>query len=1107
LRGLRWGVTALLLFNFSLARAVTNEVTSASAAGTPRHIVYGGDQEYPPFEWLDKDGQPEGFNVDLIRAIGKAMGYDVEVRLGPWPRMREALEHGGGVDVSDMFLTKERAKTEAFSAPFWEVHDEIFARLGAGRVNSVDELAGREVLCQQGSAAAELLRHAVPKAKLILVASEPEALRRLALGQEDCAVVTSMAGRYAIRQNDLRNLRASGPPLWPRDYCLVTAKGRPQLLADLNEGLAIVKETGRFDEIYDKWFADVVPRRPWLSRFQALLPWMVIGLAGLAAWIWILRHTVRQRTRELRQSEQRLRLTVEAANVGLWDWDLENNAIWLSPEWKRQIGYEDHEIPNRFEEWQSRVHPGDLDRMLATIKAYHEKPWPDYEVEFRLRHKDGSYRWILAKASLITDGQGKAKRMLGSHLDITERKQVGELLQESETRHRFLFEHNPMPMLIYERGTLQMLGVNDAFKEHYGYSLKEALSLRLPDLYPEEERARITELIPQLHGHANVGEWHHRKRDGSFITNVVFSDDLEYHGRNARVAVMADITERKRMEETLQKSEQQFRLIMENLADLVAVLDLNGCRLYNSPSYQGILGDPAKLRGTSSFDQIHPEDRMRVKQAFEETVRSGVGQRLEYRMVGEDGQARHIESQGSVIRDAQGRVSQVVVVSRDVTERKRAEEKISEVNEDLRVINRIISAMITGVLNLQEILDFALDEALGIVELEGGTICLVSPDERLELAAQRSVSEATIGDLTTNKIKVGEYLCGECARTQSPLILRNRAEVLEYCRRESIRGETIQFHAAFPLVTGGECVGVLSVFTRTEKKPLERRLKLLETVTGQVAMAVQNARLYGEIRRHSGELEYRVAERTAELAVAKERAESADRLKSAFLATMSHELRTPLNSILGFTGIMLQGLAGPLNAEQTKQLGMVQSSSRQLLALINDVLDISKIEAGELKLALAPFDLRATIERSVAAIRPLAESKGLALRLEMSPVIGELVSDGLRVEQILLNLLNNAVKFTERGEVVMSADVVAGTVRVRITDTGIGIKPEDFSKLFRPFQQLASGLSRSHEGTGLGLAICRRLAGLLGGEIQVESEAGKGSTFSVLLPVKGARRQ
>jgi PAS domain S-box-containing protein len=258
-------------------------------------------------------------------------------------------------------------------------------------------------------------------------------------------------------------------------------------------------------------------------------------------------------------------------------------------------------------------------------------------------------------------------------------------------------------------------------------------------------------------------------------------------------------------------------------------------------------------------------------------------------------------------------------------------------------------------------------------------------------------------------------------------------------------------------------------------------------------------------------LEQEVAGRTAELQATLVRAEAADRIKSAFLATMSHELRTPLNSIIGFTGIVLQELAGPLNAEQAKQLGMVRGSARHLLELINDVLDISKIEAGQLEVRAEPFDLGASIERVVASVKPLADKKQLALTVELPAELGTMVGDRRRVEQILINLLNNGIKFTDRGVVSLSVEPLSDhrctpqakpgpALRFQVKDSGMGIQPENLELLFQPFRQIDIGLSRQHEGTGLGLAICRRLAGLMGGVISASSQWQSGSEFTVVLP-------
>jgi len=290
------------------------------------------------------------------------------------------------------------------------------------------------------------------------------------------------------------------------------------------------------------------------------------------------------------------------------------------------------------------------------------------------------------------------------------------------------------------------------------------------------------------------------------------------------------------------------------------------------------------------------------------------------------------------------------------------------------------------------------------------------------------------------------------------------------------------------------------------------RLRDAETLRRELAAAQEQRRLSRqlneELQHGAAELERRVAARTAELEVALKRAEVADRLKSSFLATMSHELRTPLNSIIGFTGILLQELAGPLAAEQRKQLEMVQGSARHLLALINDILDLSKIEAGDLTLKREPFDVRAVIIRAAEVVRPLAGLKALALRVEVSPDIGTTVGDARRLEQILLNLLQNAVKFTPQGGVSLTASVektadAGPQLVVAVGDTGIGIQADDMASLFKPFQQVDSSSTRQQEGTGLGLAICRRLSRLMGGDVEVRSEWSRGSTFTLRIPWKG----
>lgn len=438
------------------------------------------------------------------------------------------------------------------------------------------------------------------------------------------------------------------------------------------------------------------------------------------------------------------------------------------------------------------------------------------------------------------------------------------------------------------------------------------------------------------------------------------------------------------------------------------------------------------------------------------------------------------------------------ILNRQVQSRTR---ELKESNEQLISMDRMLRATATQV-GLQAIMDNAVRGVLELTGLESGILCLARrPPEECDLRVAVNVSEAIAASLQALPIRMGECLIGRAIQNQEPLIIENHASESHFASRDSIRKAGIQFFAGFPLHANDQIIGVLCVFSFANALIDSRKLNLVRDICAPLALAIENARLYEQIKLHTEELEQRVSERTEELQIAMEKARTADHLKSAFLATMSHELRTPLNSIIGFTGILLQGLAGPLNAEQQKQMGMVQGSSRHLLALINDVLDISKIEAGQLRLSISTFDLRVSIEKMVKLVSPSAEKKKLNLRLDLAPDLTQITLDQCRFEQVILNLINNAVKYSDKGQIIVQSYLEnAQTIIVSVSDTGIGIKEENLAHLFQPFYQVETGLARKYEGTGLGLSITRKLLDMMGGTIAVTSRIGHGSTFTIRLP-------
>jgi signal transduction histidine kinase/HAMP domain-containing protein len=400
-----------------------------------------------------------------------------------------------------------------------------------------------------------------------------------------------------------------------------------------------------------------------------------------------------------------------------------------------------------------------------------------------------------------------------------------------------------------------------------------------------------------------------------------------------------------------------------------------------------------------------------------------------------------------------------------------------------------VSKAVNSTLDLDTVLQTIVAKAVQLSDTDAGTIYVFSSTrQQFRLRAAYGMSEELVAVISGQRIGLNDPGIGDAARRRAPVQVPDLDGGTPSPAHKIILDAGYRSVLIVPLLRPDKIVGALVVRRRKPGEFDQQVVHLMETFADQSVLAIQNAKLFREIEEKGRELE------------------AASRHKSQFLANMSHELRTPLNSVLGFTELLVDGIYGELPEKAKATVARVQANGRHLLGLINDVLDLSKIEAGQLTLALDDYSLGQIVRTAAAAVEPLARAKGLAFTATVADNLPTGRGDERRLTQVLLNLAGNAVKFTEAGSVDILAYAVDGCFEIVVQDTGPGIAAEDQLLIFEEFQQVDNSSTRQKGGTGLGLAISKRFVEMHGGTISVESVPGSGATFCMSIPINAEER-
>ncbi len=691
-----------------------------------------------------------------------------------------------------------------------------------------------------------------------------------------------------------------------------------------------------------------------------------------------------------------------------------------------------------------------------------------WQGEIALRHKEGRLCHCEHVIMPLRDHQGLVNNFVVVMQPIPDRTLVIEEAQQNEQALGLLFENHPVPMWLYDAETMQFLDVNSAATAIYGYSQAEFLHLRLWDLIAPEKYVELQRDLASSQSPMKIfGESVHRRKDGTLFPVEFFDHPHLLDGRPTRLAAIYEISKRKQAESRLQELGFVYNRAIAaaggvpyqiDVVDSKRVYQFIDARIEELTGYSAQEITPALFRSIvqefiphGEIADLSFEDvRQRVVDGSIDIVRS------DNRILTKQGEERWLAISSVELRNADGQPIGSIGMLQDITERKKAEAQLREVEELYR--SAIIAA---GAVPYRiDIIDSKrsyrhIDEHFE--ELTGYPLEVVTPDLVSRILSEFSPRGALAG--LTAQEAIHQVRHGQLNTWTADYRIRMKQGGERWISDASVelRGED------------GQSVGSIGLFQDvTDRKQIEEQLRQ-----------------------------------------AKETAESAAQAKAEFLATMSHEIRTPMNAIIGMTGLLLDT---PLMADQRDFVETVRTSGDALLALINDILDLSKIESGKLEIEQISFDLVACLEDTLNIFASQAEQKELELvYLFSGDVPRTVLGDPVRLRQILTNLVGNAIKFTAQGDVVIlvenELDQDSACLHFSVRDTGIGISEEGLARLFKAYTQADVAITRRYGGTGLGLAISQHLCQIMGGKMWVESEFGKGSTFHFSLPLQESPTQ